>query len=101
MRSIWRNAIAAAVTAAVVTGTMGAGSASAEQNDLGDGNAKGRSYTIGLFGDVPYGDSGRIEYPRLIADMNNAHVAFSVFDGDLKAGGDGACTDTLYTQSRD
>jgi hypothetical protein len=73
----------------------------AGNDDHEDGHAKGRSYTVGLFGDMPYGTAGRIEYPRLIADMNDAHVRFSIFDGDLKSGGDGACTDELYTQSRD
>jgi hypothetical protein len=101
MRSIWRGAIAAGVTAAVVTGIMGAGSAYANHGDPEGGTAKGRSYTVGLFGDVPYGAKGRVEYPRLIADMNHANLAFSIFDGDLKAGGDGPCTDALYTQSRD
>lgn len=28
--------------------------------------------------------------------INRSHVAFSVFDGDLKAGGDGPCADSLY-----
>src|SRR5258706_15435558 len=101
MRNIWRGATAAATPAAVVAGIMGAGSAYANREGNDDGKAKGRSYTIGLFGDVPYGGAGRIEYPRLIDDMNDAHLAFSIFDGDLKAGGDGACTDALYTQSRD
>jgi hypothetical protein len=45
---------------------------------------------------MPYGALGRAQYPNLLADINAAHVAFSVFDGDLKAGGDGACTDELY-----
>jgi hypothetical protein len=54
-------------------------------------------YTIGLFGDMPYNALGRAQYPNLLADINEGHVAFSVFDGDLKAGGDGACTDSLYT----
>ena len=99
MRSIWRRSIAAAAAAAVVAGLMGAGSAYADHDDHEDGHANGRSYTVGLFGDVPYGAAGRIEYPRLLADMNDANLAFSIFDGDLKAGGDGACTDALYTQS--
>ena len=101
MRNVWKSAIAAAATAAVVSGIMGATGAYAGHDDPGDGHAKGRSYTVGLFGDMPYGAAGRTEYPRLIADMNDARVQFSIFDGDLKAGGDGACTDALYTQSRD
>jgi hypothetical protein len=54
-------------------------------------------YTIGLFGDMPYNAAGRAQYPNLLADINASHVAFSVFDGDLKAGGDGPCADRLYT----
>jgi hypothetical protein len=56
-------------------------------------------YTIGLFGDMPYGALGRSQYPNLLADINQSHVAFSVFDGDLQAGGDGPCNDSLYTTS--
>jgi hypothetical protein len=33
----------------------------------------------------------------LLADINAANVSFSIFDGDLKAGGDGPCSDSLYT----
>ena len=55
------------------------------------------SYTIGLFGDMPYNALGRAQYPNLLADINASHVAFSVFDGDLKAGGDGPCSNSLYT----
>ncbi|MBS1892464.1 MAG: hypothetical protein JST59_14300 [Actinobacteria bacterium] len=58
------------------------------------------SFSVGLFGDMPYGAAGREEYPRLIQNVNESNVAFSVFDGDLKAGGDGPCTDQLYTQSK-
>jgi hypothetical protein len=54
-------------------------------------------YTIGLFGDMPYNAQGRAEYPALLADVNARDVAFSIFDGDLKAGGDGPCSDSLYT----
>ena len=101
MRAIWRGTIAGAASAAVVAGLIGAGSAYADHGGIDNGTANGRSYTVGLFGDMPYGASGRVEYPRLIADMNNAKLEFSIFDGDLKAGGDGACTDALYTQSLD
>src|SRR5689334_5046786 len=54
------------------------------------------SYTVGLFGDMPYGALGRAQYPNLLADMNQDHVAFSICDGDLQAGGDGPCNDSLY-----
>src|SRR5262245_651129 len=59
------------------------------------------AYTIGLFGDMPYNALGRAQYPALLADINGSHVAFSVFDGDLKAGGDGPCSDSLYTTAID
>jgi hypothetical protein len=54
-------------------------------------------YTIGLFGDMPYNAQGKIDYPYLLQDVNDSRVAFSLFDGDLKAGGDGPCSDSLYT----
>jgi hypothetical protein len=57
------------------------------------------TYTVGLFGDMPYNARGKAEYPNLLADIDASKVSFSVFDGDLKAGGDGACTDSLYTTS--
>ena len=56
-------------------------------------------YSIGLFGDMPYGALGRSQYPNLLADINHNDVAFSIFDGDLQAGGDGPCNDSLYTTS--
>src|SRR5260221_5213473 len=84
--------LAAATIAAVAVGFgQGAGPTSPGQGGGPD------TYTIGLFGDMPYNALGKAEYPALLADVNKANVAFSVFDGDLKAGGDGACTDSLYT----
>src|SRR6478672_2457210 len=59
------------------------------------------SYTIGLFGDMPYNALGRSQYPALLDDINRSHVAFSLFDGDLKAGGDGPCSDSLYMTALD
>ena len=54
-------------------------------------------FTVALFGDAPYGDLGREQYPNLIADVNAAHVALAIHTGDLKSGGDGPCTDeNLY-----
>jgi hypothetical protein len=62
-----------------------------------DHDNDGDGYTVGLFGDMPYNALGRAQYPALLADINASKVAFSVFDGDLKAGGDGPCSDALYT----
>ncbi len=58
-----------------------------------DGHGGPAKYTIALLGDVPYNALGKQQYPNLIADINRARVAFSVFNGDLKSGGDGPCTD--------
>jgi hypothetical protein len=83
-------AAAIAVAAAVAGLAHGAGPAD-------PGNGRGPStYTIGLFGDMPYNALGKAQYPNLLADVDASHVSFSVFDGDLKAGGDGACTNELY-----
>jgi hypothetical protein len=85
--------IAAALTAVVATIAEGAGPASPGQGRGPD------AYTIGLFGDMPYNALGRSQYPNLLADINKSNVAFSIFDGDLKAGGDGPCNDSLFTTS--
>jgi hypothetical protein len=74
-------AVIAAATIAVAAGGQGATS---------------RRFTFGLWGDVPYaryGDGPRI--PALIADMNGADLAFTVFDGDIKDGVS-RCTDDVY-----
>ncbi len=55
-------------------------------------------YSIALWGDMPYNALGKQQYPNLLADVNASDIVFSIFDGDLKAGGDGPCTDeNLYT----
>ena len=68
---------------------------SANNGDRHDDRDDG-SYSIALFGDMPYNALGKSQYPALLDDINRAHVAFSVHDGDLKAGGDGPCADSLY-----
>ena len=55
------------------------------------------AYAIGLFGDMPYNAQGKADYPYLLKDINSSRIAFSTFDGDLKAGGDGPCSNSLYT----
>ena len=60
----------------------------------------GNSYSIGLWGDVPYSvDQQTNGVPNLIADMNRSHLAFTVHDGDLKQGSGSPCDDALYTRS--
>jgi hypothetical protein len=64
-------------------------------------------YSIGLWGDLPYSDVQALTgVPNLIADMNQQELAFTVHDGDLKAGNGTpgsvtptTCVDALYTQA--
>jgi hypothetical protein len=79
-------------SAALVASVLATSAQASERRD-DDGRDNNDSYTVALFGDMPYGALGKQQYPNLIADVNNAHVTFSVFDGDLKSGGDGPCTD--------
>lgn len=65
------------------------------------------SYSIGLWGDLPYSDTQALSgVPNMIADMNSEELAFTVHDGDLKAGNSVAnsvtpttCSDALYVQA--
>ena len=82
-----------------------AANAWAERGDE-DRNDDGR-YAIGLWGDLPYSDlQAQVGVPNLIADMNGQKLAFTVHDGDLKAGNGTAgsvtptiCSDALYDQA--
>src|SRR5262249_13562000 len=83
------------------------GAAVADRND--DDEHRGRSgpYAIGLWGDLPYSDvQALVGVPNLIADMNRHELAFTVHDGDLKAGNGTpgsvtptTCSDALYVQA--
>ena len=97
-----RQHAAIAAAALVVTMALALGGKTVTAHGPG-GHERSRSsegherYTIALFGDMPYGALGKQQYPNLLAEINASDVAFSVFDGDLKAGGDGPCSDdNLY-----
>ncbi len=70
-------------------------------------NDDGQAYAIGLWGDLPYSDAqAAIGVPNLIADMNRQRLAFTIHDGDLKAGNatvgsvtPTTCSDALYVQA--
>src|SRR5215831_4941214 len=86
--------VAAVFTIAAIVASAGYRlSANENGNDDRDGD---NGYTIALFGDMPYNALGKQQYPALLADINRAGVAFSAHDGDLKAGADGPCSDSLY-----
>jgi hypothetical protein len=88
-----------AVAAALAWGGLRAAHANDDDgHGKHDEGADHERYTIALWGDMPYNALGKAQYPALLADVNAHHVAFSAFDGDLKAGGDGACSDeNVYT----
>jgi len=85
--------IAIAAAAALALGVT------AGRADQGDNPSGPAHYTIALFGDMPYNAQGKADYPFLLQDVNASDSAFSVFDGDLKSGGDGGCVDSLYTDA--
>jgi hypothetical protein len=88
----------APVLAAIIAAGATAGVAVA---DHGFGHGDHRlGYSIGLWGDLPYNDVQKtVGIPNLVADMNAQDLAFTVHDGDLKAGS-GPCPDSLYTDAK-
>ena len=95
-RLLWAPALAALIA--------GASPIAAIADD--DRGERGETYAIGLWGDLPYSDvQAQVGVPNLIADMNRHELAFSVHDGDLKAGNGTpgsvtptTCSDALYVQ---
>jgi hypothetical protein len=85
---------------AIIVAVAFAGSAK-EKEEEKERSHESQEYTIALFGDAPYNALGKSQYPELLADINRAHVAFSVHDGDLKSGADGPCADSLYYTALD
>jgi hypothetical protein len=60
-----------------------------------------RRFSFALWGDMPYVTPGAVDTqsPKiapLIADINAARVAFTVFDGDIKSG-NSLCSNDVYT----
>ena len=91
--------VTSAVAATAIIAVAGYGLSANDDDRRGDHDDD--AYTIALFGDMPYNALGKQQYPALLDDVNRAHVAFSVHDGDLKAGGDGPCSDSLYYTALD
>ena len=81
-----------ALAAATVTAGLASGG-------NGETNKKTFEYAIGLWGDLPYSAAQEAALPNLIADMNDAQLAFSVHDGDLKAGSNSPCDNALYRRA--
>jgi len=77
----WRAYLALLI---VVSSALAAGKLVWADDDQGQDRD---SFAIGLWGDMPYNDvQALVGVPNLIADMNSQDLAFTVHDGDLKAG---------------
>src|SRR5262249_47574631 len=84
-RSLWGRRTLMTVCLAA---TCALGPVHARDNDAQDRGRGGNrdedqrgQYAIGLWGDLPYSDTqATVGIPNLIADMNRAHLAFSVHD---------------------
>ena len=91
------------LSALLLVAAIAAGFATA---DHGRTNENEFQYAVGLWGDLPYNDiQATTGVPNLIADMNSSDLAFTVHDGDLKAGNAIAgsvtpttCANALYAQ---
>jgi len=100
----WRSIVLAVLAGAV---TVSLGSPRAVHAEEPGEDHVGRIYAIGLWGDLPYSDlQATVGVPNLVADMNAQELAFTVHDGDLKAGNGTpgsatptTCVDALYTQA--
>ena len=58
--------------------------------------APGQKFSFGLWGDMPYAKANDAKkMPALVADINRASIAFSVYDGDIKDGST-LCTPDYY-----
>lgn len=103
IRPLFLPVIAVTMAAAVTLNVL----ASGEFEDREDRDDARGAYAIGLWGDMPYSDlQATAGVPNLIADMNEQKLAFTVHDGDLKAGNGTpgsttptTCSDALYVQA--
>src|SRR5262245_692218 len=102
----WLLTAVAGLTVAAITTGLATGDGSHGKGDDDRDDRRG-AYAIGLWGDMPYSDVQALTgVPNLIADMNKQDLAFTVHDGDLKAGNGipgsvtpTTCDDALYTQA--
>jgi hypothetical protein len=102
--NIARNALAAMLAALVLSPV---GATALPEQESADRYERVEPYAIGLWGDLPYSDvQAQVGVPHLIADMNKQDLAFTVHDGDLKAGNGTpgsvtptTCSDALYVQA--
>lgn len=94
MRNYTTPLLAALLAAAATAGVATAGTHFTGDDHHREGHG---SYSIGLWGDLPYSDVQKtVGVPNLIADVNSQPLAFTANDGDIKSGSS-PCTDDVYT----
>lgn len=89
--------------AALLIAAIASGITATQRSDRDDDDEDGNhhTYAIGLWGDFPYSTlQAAVGVPNLIADMNSQDLAFTVHDGDLKAGSGTPCDNALYAQGK-
>ncbi|PWC36638.1 hypothetical protein [Azospirillum sp. TSO35-2] len=90
---------ALALVAAALLVTAGARSAAAQSTAGQPAAPVVTPFSFGLWGDLPYAKNGDgPKMKRLIDNMNEADIAFSMFDGDTKDGSS-ECTDGSYADA--
>jgi hypothetical protein len=100
-------ALMVAAMALVLTADGGSQRRDDDDRDGGHRDDRSGTYAIGAWGDLPYSDlQALVGVPNLIADMNRQDLAFTLHDGDLKAGSGTpgsvtptTCSDELYAQA--
>jgi hypothetical protein len=84
--------------AALLAAAAMAGLAIADRDDDDRDPDRSSALALGVWGDVPYSDVQTTSgVPNLIADMNRQRLAFTVHNGDIKAGGS-RCDNPVYAQ---
>ena len=86
MSRTWYRRIVFVAGAGVLAAACLAGVITAQAAPSDHDGINAQHYEIGLFGDMPYGATGRAQYPNVLADINTHKLAFSTFDGDIKNG---------------
>ena len=95
-----RTLTIAGATILLAAGVLASADRSDRDGDDSDGRGP-RKFTFALWGDTPYSDLEKTaSIPRLVADINESKVAFTVFDGDIKSGSS-LCTDDVFSAAID
>lgn len=99
----WLLSAVTVLAAAALTASLALGQdVSGRGDDDRKGHLDGGAYALGLWGDLPYSTiQAIVGVPNLIADMNQQDLAFTVHNGDLKAGSNSPCDANLYRQALD